>query len=453
MSREPGSAEELYGLVCALQKEQQLTQVELREVQQRTETLRRELHHQEAIIAEEQARQEELAANLTLGHAERRLAEAHARGAVRASDDAARQLRSQRQAFVRKCHDYVCSLGRGPTEASLSGGPRALSMHPIPSPAAGESCSAPPGAETANAHRDASLMAPAAVNRLLLLLKEKLTRCVEVSATAAHGSLQASLLVSPVTERSPREQPRGGAPPSTQGTAATAGAAAMAPRIAYTSPHQPLSPSTAVGCVYDAIDEQLSPREKKRIGFAPASCFERVTVVPAANVNRNTRQTQPTEGRTAACNTAAAAPPSADVVSDRDNRPSQTHLRNGSLPRTQRFRGNFAVRVASRSAMLVAEAAAVGAKRQRASEAARSIQFTPPKAARADDVQEASACSAPQCASAAAVLASVCAKDRGRLVAPAELLSQRSAVAGQSGNNVSGRRTVWTWTRDTLSTQ
>ncbi|KAG5495543.1 hypothetical protein GH5_03206 [Leishmania sp. Ghana 2012 LV757] len=449
ISRTLDSAEELYGLVCALQKEQQLTQVELRAVQRRTDALQQELHRQQTTVSDEQARQEELTEHLAQGYAERRLAEAHARGAARASDDAARELRLERRAFVRKCHCYALSLENAPTDAGLSDLPLALSTYTRLFSAEDESCSGTVSAETVGARRVASLMSPAAVHRLLLLLKTKLTRCMEVGATTAPGPIRAPLQVTPITEGTSNEQPLGRITPAEQCAAATVGPAVVASVLAGICPHRPPSPSIATGSVCDAADGQSSSREKKRIGFAPVSCFERVTAVPAANVNRGTRQIGPTGGSTLACSSAAAAPPCANMEADGDSIPPPTYLKNGPLPRTQRFGGNFTVRVASRSAMLLAEAAALGAKRQRASEAARVTHSSPPKAARVDGVEGGFACSAPHNASATPALAPACTKDRGCIVVPADLLLPLSAEARRNASSGPGRRTVWTWTRGT----
>ncbi|KAG5471055.1 hypothetical protein CUR178_02362 [Leishmania enriettii] len=449
ISQTVGSAEELYGLVCALQKEQQLTQVELRAVQRRTDALRQELHRQQATVADEQARQEKLAENLAQGHAERRLAEAHARGAARASGDAARELRLERRAFVRKCHCYALSLEHAPTDAGLRDLPLTLSTCTSLSSSADELCSGTVSAETVSARRVASLMSPAAVHRLLLLLKTKLTRCMEAGATTVHGPLRAPPQVTPIAEGISSEQPLGRNTPTKECAAATKGPAVVASVLAGICPHRLPSPATTEGCVCDAADGQSSSREKKRIDFAPESCFERVTAVPAANVNRSTRQIGPTGGSTVACRSAAAAPPCANTEADSDSIPPSDYLRNGPLPRTQRFGGNFTVRVASRSAMLLAEAAALGAKRQRASEAARVTQSSPLKAARADDVEGVFACSTPHSASATPALAPVCTKDRGCIVVPADLLSPLSAEARRNASSGPVRRTVWTWTRGT----
>ncbi|CAC9526090.1 hypothetical protein, unknown function [Leishmania infantum JPCM5] len=437
MPSQPGSAEELYGLVCALQKQQQLTQVDLRAVQRRTESLRQELHCQEALIAEERARREELAAKHTQGDAERRLAEAHARGAARATADAAQELRCARRAFLQKCHAHVLSIGKGPTDPRRPGAPVAPRSCTPFSSAADESCSGSLSAVGAEPRREATLMPAAAVHQLLFVLREKLTRCIEVGATEGSSS----------------EQPRDCRPSDEQGAAVKAVTSVMSPLTAEKSPPWPPSKSVTDACVHGEADGRSSPREKKRIGFAPECCFERVTAVPAANVNRGTRKTWLTEGAPGACGSAAVVPPSANVTLDGDNHPSNACLRNGSRPRTQRGSGHFTVRVASRSATLVAEAAAVGAKRQRISEAATATQSSPPKAARADGDKGVPASRAPQGASAAAAFSPAYSNNRGRLVAPVDLLSPRSAEARRNGSSGSSRRTVWTWTRGTSREQ
>ncbi|CAG9580365.1 hypothetical protein LMJF_32_2300 [Leishmania major strain Friedlin] len=449
MPGRPGSAEELYGLVCALQKQQQLTQVDLRAVQRRTEALRQELHCQEALIAEEQAKREELAAKHTPGDAELRLAEAHARGAARASADAAQELRGARRAFLQKCHAQVLSVGKGPTDPRRSGAPVAPSNCTPLSSAADESSSGSLSAVGLGPRREATLMPAAAVRQLLLLLREKLMRCIEVGSTAVPAPFVVASVVAPATEGGSSEQPRDCRPSDEQGAAAKVATSVMSPLTAAKSPHGPPSKSVTDACVRGAADDQSPPREKKRIGFAPECCFERVTAVPAANVNRGTRETWLTEGAPGACGSTAVVPPAANVTLDGDNHPSNACLRNDSRPRTQRFDGHFTVRVASRSATLVAEAAAMGAKRQRASEAAIAAQSSPPKAARADGDKGVSASRAPQGAGVAAAFPPAYTSNRDRLVAPVDLLSPRSAEARRNGSSGSGRRTVWTWTRGT----
>ncbi|CBZ29625.1 hypothetical protein, unknown function [Leishmania mexicana MHOM/GT/2001/U1103] len=453
MARQPGSAEELYELVCALQKEQQRTQADLRAVQRRTEALRQEVHCQEVLIAEEQARHEELAEKHTQGYVERRLAEAHARGAARASADAAQELRCARRAFVRKCHDHVLSVEKGPTDARLSGMPVARSNSTPISSAADESCSGSLSAVGVEPRREATLMPAAAVHQLLLLLRTKLTWCIEVGATAVPAPHTVSSAVAPTTEGSSSEQPLDGRLSNEQCAAAKVATSVMPPLIAEKIPHGPPPKSMTDVCVRGAADGQSSPREKKRIGFAPGCCFERVTAVAAANVNRGTRKMWLTEGPPCVRGSAAVVPPPASVTADGDHHPSNAYLRNGSLPRKQHCSGHFTVRVASRSATLVAEAAALGAKRSRASEAANTTQSSPRKAARTDGDKGVSACSAPQGTSVAAVFPPAYTNNRDRLVAPVDLLSPRSAEARPNGSGGSGRRTVWTWTRGTSHKQ
>nr|CAJ2479119.1 unnamed protein product [Leishmania braziliensis] len=449
MSHQPSSAEELYELVCALQKEQQLTHVDLRTVQRRTEALRQELQRQQELIAEEQARQEELAAKLTQGCVERRLAEAHARGVARASADAAQELCFERRAFVQKCHDYVLSVGKGPTDRGRFDLLLLPSKGTILSTATDGSCSGTFTTAAVEAGREASFLPAAAVHQLLLSLSKKLTRCIEVGATAVLAPLNVPSTVTLTTEERSREKPSDRRPSAVQWSTATVVATLMAARITTTNPHRPSSAHVMEGNVGSAADGQRSPHEKKRIGFAPASCFERVTTVPAANVNRGTSQAHPVEGSPSTANNAAVVLPSANIATDCSNHPAHACLRSGSCPRTQRPSGHFTVRLASRSATLVAEAAALGAKRQRSSEAAKITQSSPPKAARADGDKGASTCTVPQCANVTAALAPTYTNDRDHLVASVDLPLLRSAETQGNGNSRSSRRSVWTWTRGT----
>ncbi|GET91574.1 hypothetical protein, unknown function [Leishmania tarentolae] len=452
MSRPPGSAEELYELVCTLQKEQQLTQVDLRAVQRRIEALRQELHSQEEIIAEEEAKREELAAKRTHDHAERQLAEAHARGAARASADAAQELRSERQAFVQKCHDHVVSVGKGLADRRLSDFPAAPNKCTLLLAAADDSCSGSSSTVEVATSRGATLMPPAAVHQLLLLLRRKLTRCIEIGTTAGPAPLTATPFVTPTKKDNSSEQPFDDRPFTEQCAIAQVETTVMSPLVEK-KPKQPSSISVTGVCVRGAAEGQISPRERKHIGFAPESSFERVTAVPAANVNRGTRKMWLTAGSPCACDSTAAAPPPAHVTAGGDNRPSNVARGTGSRPLPQRGGGHFTVRVASRSAALVAEAAALGAKRRRASEAANATQSSPPKAARADGGKGASTCTATQDTSVAAAFSTVYTNNDGRLLVPIDLLSPCSAQAGRNSSSGPGRRTVWTWTRGTSHEQ
>ncbi|KAG5496291.1 hypothetical protein JKF63_02592 [Porcisia hertigi] len=427
MSHQPGSAEELYEFVCALQKEQHLTQVELRAVQRRTETLRQELHSQQLLETEEQTKQQEIVKKLVGSRSERWLAEAQARGAARASADAAQRLCLNRRAFVQKCHDYVLSVGKGRSDARLSDELRAPNNGTVLSCAGGELGVDLSSTPTAVTCRSASLMPAADVHRLLLLLRAKLERSLEMSTTALSVPLLAPSPVVSMTEEGSREQRRDRHPSTEHGLTRAVTATPMSPDAAGASLQRPSSTSLTEVGVCGTVKEMGSPRERKHIGFAPDSCFERVTAVSAANANRGTRETRPPETR-------------ADC-------PSSANPRNRRPPDTQWCRSNFTVRLASRSSTLVAEAAALGAKRQRASEAAKSTQSSPTEAGREDADKGASISPAPQCTSVAAPSVSVCPSDRSRFLAPVDLVPPRFVKAPtRNDRNGSSRRTVWRWT-------
>ncbi|KAK7198149.1 hypothetical protein NESM_000771500 [Novymonas esmeraldas] len=393
MSRLPASAEELYELVCALQKEQQLTQVELRAVQRRTEAVQHDLQVQQARGAEEEAAQRESSATLSALAAECRLAEAHARGAARAVSDAADELRAARVAWVLQCRDAAAPS----TPASAV--PRAHEQ---------TGCPADPLVQ-------ATVQDAAALRRLLSSLAVRLTRCLDDDgATAVSDAPVPTAEVAEVTS-------------ATQPMAAELPAATPPLRPEPSREAPPPQPLTAAA----ALLQDSAGSSSKRIGFAPASRFARVTVVPAANVNRSGGW-RPDTVYSPVCtggSTNITEPPLSSVC-----------------PRTHRAGGAFTVRLATRSATLVAEAAALGAKRRRAAEAA-TANSSPPLPTTAAQMDAATAAAVP-CAAGAAT--TECQRTTGRLVASADLLSAGSGSTTRRGGGSGGsRRTVWTWTQGT----
>lgn len=483
MSNNPHvTAGELYQLVCTLQQEQRLTQAELRAVQKRSEAAQQDVQQLEESIAAERERQDELVVCCATAREELRAAAAEAKGAARATVEAVAAVREARAALVRRCQKRVASCATRPAPSF----PTATAAPGAAESECDTAATARPGAAVPDEGRTClhgwapsaanDFLAPAVALELLTSLHAKLQRCLtELQPRASPASCPANRDgTSALTARATNSTCNDAADPN----ASPPTGCSLWPSPRSTSP--PALADGSVGSRSALTEEPTGTPERKRIGFAPEALFQRVTAVPASNFNRGGRRTrvdmrgasQPTptpdpspppplhpprrsEPRVVCCVGATAT---REVVPEAPAQPPRPQPRRGAA---------FTVRVASRSASLVAEAAALDLKRRRA--AAEAADVAVPGTARYEAQLEGGVgdLRSSTVATSTAGCEATCSPLGGgggaggwpRFVAPVELAVESAAAAAAAGGcgeerssiAHARRRTVWTWSRSSAS--
>lgn len=344
MSASPTTAEELYELVCVLQRQQQATQLELRAVQQRSGQLRDAVKEHQVRIAEERARRRDLADKLAELRLSTRRLRALEDGAVCAARDALGELGEEQAALLRALHNRA-TLAAGCTTSTLKCSDSGVSSditvvqkdetQTDVSRSEGRNHDVP---TTPQMSQYAPLYSGAATHAILWPLLAKLANCISAASdeNAVHQASRGTeaLLV------------------STEPSLTTLEVSHVNPLVTPEENESAAIPSSKEPCAHD---ECPTAQPKKHIEFAADASISRVTPVPACNANRTLPTARLTQGdaHTSAPRTRTTPPPAAAT-------PTSTNPAG-----VARGTAKFTVRVASRSSTLVAEAAALGAKRQR----------------------------------------------------------------------------------------
>ncbi|KPI83681.1 hypothetical protein ABL78_7275 [Leptomonas seymouri] len=471
MAALPSSAEELYELVCTLQREHQSTELELRATQRRSESLRKEIHeHQCTILTERGKRQDVLEKLAALRLASRRQ-QAEEEGAAKAAQNAVHTLCTEQEKFLQICRRRALSGSSAASEAQCTSAVKWRNGgSDAPSSVGEEGCreatvddlaATRPIKDSADAREIGTisgkctpLHSGAAVHALLLSLRSKLSTCLNAVTTSfdSQTTLQAKNKEAAVEFSAGNEQPE------------PMGMTSSTPPTAVAGNPQTWS-DDGLSC-YASVPEchstpQVPPPpvqptwpDKKHIAFAPEQSLQRFTPVPAANANR-------------------LVPCSAHWTSSLTSPKKDLDTRGGAgqaptLSGVYVSATKFTVRVASRSSTLLAEAAALGAKRRRMLQVTTTASTA---SAAADSGKNVSVVSSPRPSAAHPRIDNaydLLLKDRSTVCLRMDAAVTSSAEPRESdttrfatpeavsmcGPRVSGsgssrpRRTVWTWTRD-----
>lgn len=416
------TAEELYEVVCGLQQEQQTTQLELRAIQRRSESLKEKIKEHQDTIANERHKQQDASEKLKTLRFTARLKLAQKEGVALAAQDVMKTLHAEQLRLLHVCLDNV---QRGSTSTSIAHGSNKtqLSSSSSDSFLHKDTLQMDNAVSLANLFKepDNQLYTGVALHALLTILRKKLLKGVQaVDATLKVRQSPESTYnaASTCSGPDPQQQP---------------------PLLNATPSDQLFLPSPS------PVPSALLSR--KRIVFARASSFQRVTPVSASNVNRGVPQPSRrsvsyngSQSEAGAC----GAPQGCITLAPTAGAPAPRSVTK------------FTVRVASRSSTLIAEAAALGAKRQRATQLTR------------DDAQPLSLapsaahpCRDGSCGDPPGAVSGVPLSNERDTACPMEVhdgdVAWRCWTSGPlaCGPRVSGsagsgpRRTVWTWTRDT----
>ncbi|KPA84814.1 hypothetical protein ABB37_01293 [Leptomonas pyrrhocoris] len=480
MAALPSTAEELYELVCTLQREQQCTQLELRAIQRRSEGLKEAIQeHHDTVLAERRKRQDVSQQLAALRLTARRL-KAQEEGAVCAAQSAVSALHAEQEELLQTCrrraldgianssgaqHVNDIQESNGGSAADFSSRKEHRIEETGDGPAGSSSFMAPTYAFTSAvcSGKCTSMYSGAAIHALMSSLRAKLTDCLHAAATS-HASC-----VSSTTQNSggaavelPEEQPRQSSQEALKEGSIPLPTSAADDPCARNGSDDALCSASAAGpnCTPSLPSTSAPPTLtiKKHIEFAPTGSFHRVTPVPAANANR----------LTPCFNRGESSCPSAT------RRTSDSRGGFGPIPIASGVNAGarkFTVRVASRSSTLLAEAAALGAKRRRtiqlttatpsktatnAADSGRSNSLLNPPRQSAADPRTDDVCNPPPPPHPNAALFP---PDAAATSSTEQQGSDTTRIAASAGLSVCGsrvcisgnsrpRRTVWTWTRD-----